>query len=142
VRVGGQREGCVIVALEGLGAPLAHSAFKSPYRVGKYGVDVANLERVGVVALRQALREWELVVVDEIGKMELFSPAFRRAVAEALDGANPLLGTIMLAPQPEADRIKAHPQVELTLLTRANRAQVAQEVLRWIQAWLKALKSL
>ncbi len=46
-----------------------------PPRVGKHGVDVDALERVGIPAIREAVAAGRLVVVDEIGKMGMASPA-------------------------------------------------------------------
>ena len=54
IRRQGRREGFDIVTLDGRTAPLAHISFTSPFRVGKYGVDVRGLERVGVRALEKA----------------------------------------------------------------------------------------
>ena len=71
IRTGGTRQGFRIVALDGQEAILAHVSISSPYQVSKYRVDTDALDRVGVAALRQALKESDLVVIDEIGKMEL-----------------------------------------------------------------------
>ena len=120
--------------LAGEQATLAHMSLSGPPRVGKYGVDIASLERVGVAALRQAIAQDDLVVVDEIGKMELFSGAFREAVIEALSGDKRVLGTIMLAPHPWADNVKSMPQVRLLLLTRSNRQQVKEEIMSWLES--------
>jgi nucleoside-triphosphatase len=133
IRSQGVRQGFEIVTLDRASATLASVDFHSPHRVGKYGVMVDNLDNVGVVALRRAVKECDIVVVDEIGKMELFSPAFREAVLEALDSEKKLLGTIMLAPHHWADRIKQDPRVEMVMVSRTNQQRVAQE----LQAWLK-----
>ena len=133
MRSQGVRQGFEIVTLDGASAILASVDFHSPHRVSKYGVMVDNLDNVGVAALRRATKECDIVVVDEIGKMELFSPAFREAVLEALDSGKKLLGTIMLAPHPWADRIKQDPRVEVVMVSRTNQQRVAQE----LQAWLK-----
>jgi nucleoside-triphosphatase len=89
--------------------------------VGKYGVDVEALDRVGVPAIRRAVEMGRLVVVDEMGKMELAAAAFRTAVDEALASAAPVLGTVMAASHPWADRVKAAPGVTLIEITVANR---------------------
>jgi len=128
------RQGFEIVTLDGASAILASIDFHGPCRVSKYGVMADNLDNVGVAALRRATKECAIVVVDEIGKMELFSPAFREAVLEALDSGKKLLGTIMLAPHPWADRIKQDPRVEVVMVSRANHQQVAQELLAWLKS--------
>jgi len=106
--------------------------------VGKYGVDVAAMERVGVPALEQAARQCDLVVVDEIGKMELFSTKFRESVQTIIGAGKIVLGTIMLAPHPWADDIKKQPQVKVITLTRENYPRVQEE----LQSWLKAARLL
>jgi hypothetical protein len=74
-----------IVTVASMGHYMAHIDFNKRFRVGKYGVDVENLERVGVSALRQAAEQCDLVIVDEIGKMELFSADFREAVLDIIN---------------------------------------------------------
>ncbi len=130
----GERLGFKLMTLDSQEAILAHTDFSKRYRVGKYGVDVASLERVGVAALEQAARQSELVVVDEIGKMELFSPRFRETVLAIIKSGKRVLGTIMLAPHPWADVIKKLPQVKILTLTRENYAQVRDELLGWLKA--------
>jgi nucleoside-triphosphatase THEP1 len=95
-------------------------------------VDTDALDRLGVSALRQALKESDLIVIDEIGKMELLSPLFREVVTQAINSGKRVLGTIMLNPHPFADEIKRHPEVEVLLVTRDNRPQVMNEVLDWL----------
>ncbi len=134
IRSQGVREGFRLVTLDGQGAILAHVNIHSPYRVSKYGVDIDNLDRVGVSALRQAAQQCDLVVVDEIGKMELFSASFREAVLQIIDSGKRVLGTIMLSPNPMADAIKWKPQVNLVTVTRANHQEVLEELLCWLNA--------
>ena len=132
IRSHGMRHGFELVTMNGGTAVLAHVDIHSPSRVSKYGVDITNLDKIGVSAIRQAVEEYEIVVVDEMGKMELFSDAFREAVLEALDSRKKLLGTIMLPPHPWADHIKQRPEVNVLPVTRANHQQVLQEVLGWL----------
>ncbi|MDH4068041.1 MAG: NTPase [Dehalococcoidia bacterium] len=133
IRTGGIRQGFRIITLGGQEAILAHVSISSPYQVSKYRVDTDALDRVGVAALCQAISQSDLIVIDEIGKMELLSPQFREAVTQALDSGRRVLGTIMLNPHPFADQIKRHPEVEVLLVTRDNRPQVMNEVLSWLR---------
>jgi nucleoside-triphosphatase len=132
IRTGGIRQGFRIVTLDGQEAILAHVGISSPYQISKYRVDTDALDRVGVSALRQALKESDLIVIDEIGKMELLSPRFKEAVMQAINSGQKVLGTIMLNPHPFADEIKHHPEVETILVTRDNRAEVMKKVLNWL----------
>jgi len=130
---GGARQGFKIVALDGQAATLSHVDFPGRHKVSKYGVNVQNLDNVGVAAIDRAIEESDLIVIDEIGKMELFSPRFREAVLKAIDSGKKVLGTVMLSPNPFADGIKRHPNVKITELTRANHDRVLTEILNWVK---------
>ncbi len=132
IRVQGNRQGFRIVTLDGKSAQLAHTSIRSPYRVSKYGVDIEGLDTVGVSALQQAAHQCDLVIVDEIGKMELFSDRFKAAVLEIIQSGKKVLGTIMLKPDPWADKIKQLTQVHLISVTRNNHPQVLEEIQRWL----------
>ena len=133
IRTGGVRQGFRIITLQGQDAILAHVGITSPYQISKYKVDVDSLNRVGISALRQALKDGDLVVIDEIGKMELLSPQFREAVLQAINSGKKVIGTIMLSPNPFADDIKRHPDVKLLLVTRANHGQILKEIIDWLE---------
>jgi len=133
IRNQGVREGFRLVTLDGRSAILAHIDIHSQHSVSKYGVDIESLDRVGVSALHHAAEECDLVVIDEIGKMELFSTNFREAVLHIIDSGKKVLGTIMLSPNPWADAIKCQPQVNLISVTRANHQQVLEELRHWLK---------
>lgn len=128
IRERGRRQGFKIVTLDGREGILAHVDIKSPMRVSKYGVNLADLEGIGVTAIREAIARKDYVVIDEIGKMELFSKAFKDAVWEAVHSDKLVLGTITLRPHPWADRIKALPQVTVVEVTKANRDKIARQI--------------
>jgi len=63
-------------------------------RVGKYTVSLVDLEDVGVGAIERALSDSEIIVIDEVGPMELTSRAFVNAVEKALVSVKPLVMTV------------------------------------------------
>jgi len=128
IRDGGTRAGFKIVTLDGEGAVFAHVDFKTRSRVGKYGLDLSALEKIGVGAVRQAIRARRLVVIDEIGPMEIRSPIFREAVNEALNSEVPVLATIFARPLPFTDAIKSRPDVTLIEVRPNNRERLASEL--------------
>lgn len=134
IRVGGVRKGFKVITLDGESANLAYVGFPSPYKVSKYGVDIPSFDKVGVSALKKAIKEADLLIIDEIGKMELFSPSFREALEEALNSGKKILGTIMLKSHPFADKFKAHPQVHILFVSRTNNKQVLSEVIKWLKS--------
>ncbi len=128
IRREGKREGFKIITLDGKEGLLAHVNIRSPYRVSKYGVDIKNLEEIGVKSILDALEKNKVIVIDEIGKMELFSEQFRNAVLAALDSQSKVLATIMLAANPFADEIKKRQDVKIFYLTPENRKKVKEEI--------------
>ena len=100
---------------------LSHVKRKGRPRVGKYGVDVASFDRIGVNALRQAMDRQGCLVIDEIGKMELYSKAFQDAVTAALDCDLPVLGTIPIHRHSFLDALRERKDVTIVEVTVSNR---------------------
>ncbi len=95
VRQEGARIGFQITDLKtGEGGWLAHINQPTGPQVSKYRVNLNDLEAIGVKAIQSALREADLVVIDEVGPMELFSQAFKQVVKDALDSRKLVLGVI------------------------------------------------
>ena len=126
IRDGRQRVGFQVNDLAGHEGVLAHVKLPGPPRVGRYGVDLEVFDAIGVQAVSRALQGADLIIIDEIGKMELYSSRFQQVLFEVLESARPLLGTILARPHAVADRIKAHPHVRVKQLTQTNRQEVAQ----------------
>ncbi len=134
IRDGGTRTGFKIVTLDGEEVVFAHVDLKAPDRLGKYGLDLSALERIGVGAARQAIQARRLVVIDEIGPMEIRSPVFREVVNEALDSELPVLATIFARSLPFTDAIKSRPDVTLIEVCPNNRERLISELANRIQA--------
>lgn len=124
IRDRGARTGFRIVTLDGEEAIFAHVDFKTPDRLGKYGLDLSALERIGVGSVRQAVRRRRLVVIDEIGPMEIRSAIFRDAVKEALDSEVRVIATIFARSLPFTDAIKLRPDVKLIEVRPDNRERL------------------
>jgi nucleoside-triphosphatase len=128
IREAGTRVGFNLVTLDGKEAVFAHVDFKTLERLGKYGLNLSVLETVAVAAVRAAARAQQLVVIDEIGPMEIRSAIFREAVNEALDSAAPILGTITARSFPFTDTIKKRPDVTVIEVRPDNRDQLVFEL--------------
>lgn len=126
------RVGFELVTLDGQTATLAHVSL-SPRRVGRYGVDVQAINRVGVAAIRRALALQQVVVIDEIGRMELFSALFREVVVQALDSPCAVIATVMQKPHAWVDALKRRPGVTVWQVTRANRNELVAQALAWLE---------
>ncbi len=132
-REGGARAGFKIKTLDGREGVLADKEMNSSYRVGKYGVNIEDIEEVAVPSVQMALGEKEIVVIDEIGKMELYSKKFQEAVIEALDSSKPVVATIGAQHHEFLDRIKARNDVELLTITHANRDSLAEAIVQKVK---------
>jgi nucleoside-triphosphatase len=136
IREGGERVGFQVADLSGREGVLAHVSRPGPPRVGRYGVDLTTFEAIGVQAVTRALHEADLIVIDEIGTMELYSRAFQTVLFEVLDGPRPLVGTIMAKAHPVADRVKARPDVQVQRLTPTNGKDVVRAITVDLGRWL------
>jgi len=130
----GRREGFRLVTLNGDQAVMAHTELRGGDRprVSRYGVNLEVLKQVGVAALRRAMRSEQVVIIDEIGKMELFSDAFRSAVSDAVAGGYPVLATVMSGSQPWVDETKMKGDVEVWTVTPGNRDVLPGRVCEWL----------
>jgi len=107
-------------------------------RVGKYVVNRQDLEDIGVGAIEYALEASEIIVIDEIGPMELTSTAFVNAVESALSSEKPLVLTVhWRARHPLIERIRREAAQNVFDLTTSNRSmlpvQVEERVLRAVR---------
>jgi nucleoside-triphosphatase len=125
LREGRQRVGFAVETFDGERATLAHVTFSGPPRVGRYGVDLEAFERVAVPALA-AVGEAELVLIDELGKMELASEAFRGAVSELFDRRLRVVATVHVAQHPFTDALKR--DAEVVRVTRGNRDELPARI--------------
>jgi nucleoside-triphosphatase len=118
IRESGRRLGFSIERFGGERGVLAHVDLPGPPRVGRYGVDLAALERLAIPALEEV---GDVAIVDELGKMELASDAFRDAFAALLDRPMPVVATVQSASHPFTDALKRRSDVETMRVTTANR---------------------
>jgi len=127
------RLGFEAVTLDGRRSTLSHVDFRGRHRVGRYGVDVVTFAAEIVPTIDPARHpDATLIVMDEIGKMECFSPAFREVVLRALDSPIPVLATIALKGDAFISSIHARSDVELIEVTPRNRDELpARLVSRW-----------
>jgi len=131
----GGRKGFRLVTLDGREAVMAHVDLRGRGRpqVGRYGVDVDVIDRVGVAALRQALERHQTVIVDEIGRMELLCGPFRDVVLMTMGSPTAVVATAMSKPNPWVDSLKALPHVEVWDVTVRNRDEIAPRVVEWLE---------
>lgn len=128
IRERGVRVGFRLSTWDGRRGIMSHVSFKSPFRVGKYGVDIRVIDNIGVPAIREAIKYGKMIVIDELGRMELFSKKFQEAVLDALESKVPLLGVIQARPHPFLEQVRKRPDVELIQVTIENRDVLAEQL--------------
>jgi nucleoside-triphosphatase THEP1 len=121
IREAGRRKGFKIITLAREEGILAHEKIGGGLRVGKYGV---NLQKPAQIAAPSIIPQnpGEVVIIDEIGKMECLSKVFRKTVLDVLDSHNFVLGSIALKGGAFIEAVKARPDIELIQITQQNRS--------------------
>lgn len=120
IREKGQRVGFSIETLDGKKGILAHINNEVPIKVGRYGVNIEDINRIAVPSM-VCSRPYEIVVIDEIGKMECLSRLFRKTLLDVLDSEHPVIGSIALKGDPFIRKIKERTDVELIRVSEKNR---------------------
>ena len=125
LREGGRRIGFIIKRITGGKGTLAHVRFREGPRLGRYVVNLRDLEAIGVSALMDGLKEAEVIVVDEVGPMELFSQRFREAVEQLISSdKNAIITVHYRSRDPLVIKVKKTAGKNLIILNRENRDQI------------------
>lgn len=133
VRRAGRRLGFEIVTLDGKKAWLSHVDFPGPHRVGKYGVNLENLHRLALPAL-ELVPGIDLIVVDEIGKMECLSSRFVAALERLWAAPVSLLLTVAEKGGGYMEKVKEKPHSILITVTPRNREELPERILEILAA--------
>lgn len=123
-----ERIGFRLVTLDGQYDVLAHVLSKSSLRIGRYGINLACLEEIGLAAVERARTTKKLVVVDELGPMQAYSEPFKNIIMNILAQAYPLLGSIALEAHPWLDMVKRQDHVELYEVTFQNQEEILNTI--------------
>ncbi len=127
IRVKGERVGFKVVGLTEGEEVMAHINFHTSYQVSKYKVDLTRFEKVALPELERGLREKGVIVIDEIGKMELFSARFQSLVSEIFKSERSIIATIPIVQIPFITDLIKIPNVKVIEITLANRERLEKE---------------
>ena len=133
IRAAGVRQGFTLVCLRGPRGILAGVNVRSPFRVGKYCVDLNGFETfLRICSLTDPGST--LVIVDEVGKMECLSQIFRETIGDVLESGVPCIATIALHGDMFTEAIKKRKDVTLFTMKRGDAKTLAPIILSHIQA--------
>jgi len=136
-RSGGARIGFEIRDLSsGRTGELASTSSRIGPRVGRYRVNLEDLARIGGEGLGAASSSSELIVVDEVGPMELVSPEFRAGIRMCIDSGKPMLAVVHERLEDDLLRELREKAATTITVTVDNRDEAADEL---AQALLKAV---
>ncbi len=133
-RVDGKRVGFLMKTLGGRKGYLAHQDIKSDFHIRRYGVSIENIESIAVPSITPV--ENNIIILDEIGKMECFSLAFKQATTNAIDSSNIVIGTITLGGDDFIREIKKKKDIEINEVTVNNRNLLPSIILRKISNFM------
>lgn len=120
LREEGRRVGFSITTLQGKTGVLAHQIIKSRFRVGKYGVNLEDLDQIAVPSMVPSAPD-QIVVVDEIGKMECFSLLFKETLLKVLSSDNLVIGSVAMKGDRFIQSIKQRADVALVSISENSR---------------------
>ena len=132
LREKGRRVGFSITTLEGKTGVLAHQGIRSTFRVGKYGVNLEDLDQIAVPSMLPSTLD-QIVVVDEIGKMECFSRLFKETLIKVLSSDNLVIGSVAIKGDRFIQSIKKRDDVSLISITENTRDLALKLFLQEIQ---------
>ncbi len=110
---------------------LAHVNQLAGPQVSKYRVNLHDLDSIGAKAIRTALKDADVIVIDEVGPMELFSQAFRQAVSDVLDSSKLVLGVIHQSARDSIiESIRKRDDAYIVTVTFENRSHLHNILIR------------
>jgi nucleoside-triphosphatase len=123
VRESGTRVGFEVLDLSGgRRGWLAHINQKQGPQVGKYRVNLEDLDTIGSAAIADAVEKCGVIAIDEIGPMELFSEKFKQATLKALESRKPVLAVVHWKANDRLIReAKNRQDAEIFTVTQENR---------------------
>lgn len=115
----------------GESAVFGSTKFESKFTVGNIGFDFSKLDEVGVKAIREATETCDIIVIDEVGKIEVESQMFVDVVKEAVEAEKPMIITLhKKSRNPLLQDIRRRDDVRLLDITPTNRNLLPHKIVR------------
>jgi len=133
IREKGKRIGFKIKTIDGKEGILAEIG-RGKYNIGKYKVNLETFEEIGVKTLEEELKDERIkyIIIDEIGKMELFSEKFKLVVKEILKSNKNVIGVITMAKNEFIEELKKY-DIKIIEVNEKNRNILLNKKLKEIE---------
>ncbi|MBO0995568.1 nucleoside-triphosphatase [Bacillus sp. SD088] len=130
------RIGFQCVSINGGSVEIANVESPSKTRIGRYGMDIEAFESFAIKVLQDALSSKKIIVIDEIGFMQLLSTSFQKMILDIVSNNHIVLGTVPLDSHAEIDKIKYLKKAKIINLNETNRDNISEFLVKDI---LKAI---
>ena len=108
---------------------LAHVNQPSGPQVGKYRVNLEDLNSIGAEAIMTAFDKCDVIAIDEVGPMELFSEKFKEAVKRAVESGKLVVGVVHWKARDRLiEEVKKREDTEIIVVTSENRNTLHQTI--------------
>jgi nucleoside-triphosphatase len=133
IRIKDRRVGFKIKTIDGKEGILAEIG-RGEYNVGKYKVNLEIFEKIGVKTIEEKLKDEriEYIVIDEIGKMELFSEKFKNIVRKIITSDKNVIGVITMAKNVFVEELKKY-DIKIIEVNEGNRDRLLNKKLKEIE---------
>jgi len=108
---------------------LAHVNQPIGPQVGKYRVNLEDLNSIGAEAIVKAVDKCDVIAIDEVGPMELFSERFKEAVKRAVECRKVVVGVVRWKARDRLiEEVKKREDAEVIVVTIENRNKLHENI--------------
>ena len=108
----------------------------SDIRMGRYGIDIEAFEDFLLQVMNNSFSSSKIIIIDEIGPIQLLSTKFRQEINNILTSSNYVIGTIFYNKHPEIDEIKKIPGIKIYTMTSENRNTLVENIYQEIREFI------
>lgn len=123
-----QRTGFKVISLDGTESIFASIYSNSLTRVGRYGIDIKKFENIAIHSINKSLNQNKIIVIDEIGPMQISSNKFLYTIENLLESSHTVLGTIYFDSHPVIDKIKQKKDINTFHLNKHNNKDIIRRI--------------
>lgn len=128
IRESDERIGFKIKTLDGVEGILASIYVESDLKISRYNVDLETFEAICIPCLEKALKDADIIVIDEIGPMQIFSERFKNLLLDIVKSNKTVLASIFLSSYEWIDDYKKNKEFEIIEINAENRDELVDEI--------------